>query len=325
MAAEKAEQTDGIDHSESVSAVVDASSASSSSKAKSKKKAKKVCMPSHLCMPTSSLATSTEYRCGWPDPCMDRLQTKKPFLLLPTLEAVQQKLPWQLAFSQRLGRHAIASQDIAAGQCVLAEDAVCAVPIQGSDQHTCHQCLSPLPEGSEEYLQSQGILLDKASKNHKRYCSQKCQDADTTLSITGPVHAKISQMGSDTKCDPTLLRFILELDARSQHESSAQSSAADTAHDSHAPQHDDVKSSGGTDHAPNDSLDIITCTMADVSALLSPWDRNQKEWREALTEGMSCWLSIWRAASSSAPLCHVRSCGPVNFFDDRHICTVWMC
>jgi len=217
------------------------------------------------------------------------VQVRKPFLPLPTLEAAQHKLPWQLAFSQRLGRHAIASQDIAAGKCVLAEAAICAVPAQACEATTCHTCFSPLPEDSDEHLNTQGVILDKSSRHYKRYCSQKCYEADSTVSMTAPVHASVLQISLQTKCDPVLLRFILELDAHTKH-----APAADTPSPGKAPcsdaQTESDQISHETEQVPGDCLDVITCTLADVDALLSPWDRNQKDWREALTEGMSLHL-----------------------------------
>ena len=81
------------------------------------------------------------------------------------------------------------------------------------------------------------------------------------------------------------MRFILKLDAHTKH-----APAADTPSPSKAPcsdaQTENDQISQGTEQVPGDSLDVITCTLADVNALLSPWDRNQKDWREALTEGM---------------------------------------
>ena len=215
------------------------------------------------------------------------MQAKKPFLPLPTLETAQGALPWQLTFSQRLGRHAIAWEDIHAGQCVLAEAAVCAVPVQASDQHTCHSCLSPLPEGADENLMSQGVLLEKSSRHYKHYCSQTCYAADTAVNITGPVHASIAKVATETKCDPTLLRFVLELDARRQLESSGTSSSATNAAPSQAEHQASGSTSSSTDRDHSDPQ-IITCTSADVSVLLSPWDRHQKGWRDALTEGEPC-------------------------------------
>ncbi len=136
---------------------------------------------------------------------------------------------------------------------------------------------------------TQGIILDKPSRHYKRYCSQKCHDADSTVSMTAPVHALVSQISLQTKCDPVLLRFVLELDAHTKH-----APAADTPSPGKAPcsdaQTESDPISHGTQQVPGDSLDVITCTLADVDALLSPWDRNQKDWREALTEGMSLHL-----------------------------------
>lgn len=166
---------------------------------------------------------------------------------------------------------------------MLAEAAVCAVPIQGSEASSCHSCFSPLPEGSDDYLQSQGVILDNASKRYKRYCSQRCYDADVLVSTTAPVHAVIAHMSTETKCDPVLLRFILELDSRRQLASATDTTSSGKAPDPDAQPH----TNGSSSHTLNKSMDVVTCTLADVEALLSPWDRNPKGWREALTKGMS--------------------------------------
>jgi hypothetical protein len=45
-------------------------------------------------------------------------QAKKP-ALLPTIAAAEEQLPWTLAHSQRLGRHAIAKHDLEAGDILV--------------------------------------------------------------------------------------------------------------------------------------------------------------------------------------------------------------
>ena len=206
-------------------------------------------------------------------------QGKKTFVPLPSLEAVQHNLPWRLNFSQKLGRHAIASHNIPAGQCILAEKAVRAVPTQAQENFACHNCLKPLPEGGDGLQLAQGMLLDKASKQYKRYCSLACSQADCTASSTASLHAKIPQIAADTKCDPTLMHFMLELDAQRQRQPSNQVSASDNQ------QSTSETASVSTEAARKDPVDVITCTLADVEALLSPFDQNQKGWRDAITAG----------------------------------------
>lgn len=191
---------------------------------------------------------------------------------------MQHQLPWQLKFSQKLGRHAIAGRHILAGQCVLAEQAVQAVPTQGQERSSCHSCLKPLPEGGNDLQLSQGVLLDKASKHYKRYCSLACSQADCTASSTAPLHARIPQIAAETKCDPTLMHFILELDAQRPHQTSNPVSSL---------QHEQPagKAPQSTEAPRKDSPDVISCTLADVEALLSPFDQNQKGWRDAITAG----------------------------------------
>ena len=212
---------------------------------------------------------------------------------MPTLEAVQQKLPWHLSFSQKLGRHAIASKDLHAGQCILAEDAVRAVPTPVNVRNACHACLKPLPEGSEDLQLSQGVLLDKASKHYKRYCCQQCSCADLTANSTAAIHARVPQIAAETKCDATLIHFILELDAQRQRPSSAidkilnsaQKAEPSSSTGAAAASSTGTTAAGSTESARKDPPDVVTCVLADVESLLAPFDRNQKGWRDAITAG----------------------------------------
>ena len=207
------------------------------------------------------------------------LQGKKAFLPLPSLEVSQHKLPWRLNFSQKLGRHAIARHDILAGQCILAEQAVRAVPTQLQERSACHNCLKPLPEGGDHLQLAQGIILDKASKHYKRYCSVACSQADCTASSTASLHSRIPHIAAETKCDPVLMHFILELDAQRQCQPSNHASASDHQQSTSA------AAAVSTEGARKDPTDVITCTLADIEALLSPFDQNQKGWRDAITAG----------------------------------------
>ena len=192
---------------------------------------------------------------------------------------MQHKLPWQLNFSQKLGRHAIARHNILAGQCILAEQAVRAVPTQVQERCACHNCLEPLPEGEDNLQLAQGVILDKASKHYKRYCNVACSQADCTASSTASLHSRIPQIAAETKCDPTLMHFILELDAQRQRQFSNHVSASDNQ------QATNEAAPVCTEAARKDPVDVITCTLADVEALLSPFDQNQKGWRDAITAG----------------------------------------
>ena len=226
------------------------------------------------------------------------LQGKKAFLPLPSLEAVQHKLPWQLNFSQKLGRHAIARHNILAGQCILAEQAVRAVPTQDQQRSACHTCLKPLPEGEDNLQLAQGVILDKASKHYKRYCSVACSQADCTASSTASLHSRIPQIAAETKCDPTLMHFILELDAERPLQPSNHVSASENK------QSTSEAASVRTEAARKDPIDVITCTLADVEALLSPFDQNQKGWRDAITAGELHATQVLQLVISPCPHLH---------------------
>ena len=218
---------------------------------------------------------------------------------MPSLEAVQHKLPWQLNFSQKLGRHAIANQDIPAGQCVLAEDAICAVPTPSNIRIACHACLKPLPDGSDELQLSKGVLFDKASKHYKRYCSQQCFRSNLTADSTAAVHARIPHIAAESKCDATLVHFILELDAQRQRPLSAdekttsipQQTAPSSTTGVAAASNTGTTAAGSTESARKDPPDVVTCVLADVESLLAPFERNQKGWRDAIAAGQLMQLS----------------------------------
>lgn len=205
------------------------------------------------------------------------MQGKKQFLPLPSLDSVQHKLPWRLNFSQKLGRHAIACRNIHPGQCILAEKAVQAVPAQGHASSCCHTCLTTLPD---DLHLLEGMLPNKPSKGYKRHCSPACLHADCTASSTATVHARIPQIAAETNCDPTLMHFILELDAQRQHQ------PCDSVSSSDSTQQTCKAGSEAIDAVREDPLEVITCTLADVEALLSPFDQNQKGWRDAVTAGV---------------------------------------
>lgn len=244
------------------------------------------------------------------------LQTKKTFVPLPSLEQLQGRLPWHIAFSQRLGRHAIASRDIEAGERVLAEAAVVAVPAHMHQEESCHTCLQELPHNS----QKRQPIVDATSGGYKRYCSPACHNRDAFAVFTSPVHAVIPQLAEDTGCDPTLLHVILELDARCQQSSEAASShTANTAGSSTeapyslrpgdkalpvAPSEAPAMNGHQSGHAApssatasraepidaserEDSTLVVSSTIGDVQALLGPWDRNEQSWRQALAAGQT--------------------------------------
>lgn len=234
------------------------------------------------------------------------VQAKKAFVPLPSLEQVQEQLPWHIAFSQKLGRHAIASRDIQPGESVLTEDVVAGVPVLDHQEDTCHSCFQALLSGESQSrppsqiveIPSQ-VVVNKQSGGYKRYCSQTCSDRDTLAKVTAPVHAAIPQLAQQTECDPTLLRMILELDARNQQAGSHVNDESSGVIDSNGADTSKLSFSQGAreeDAAARDQVNgatqqhqeasIVTCSIQDVNALLSPWDRNEHAWRQALAAGV---------------------------------------
>ena len=75
------------------------------------------------------------------------------------------------------------------------------------------------------------------------------------------------------------MHFILELDAQRQHQPSHSVSSSESRQQTCKAGPESI------DAARKDPPEVITCTLADVEALLSPFDQNQKGWRDAITAG----------------------------------------
>ncbi|KAK9816487.1 hypothetical protein WJX72_000903 [[Myrmecia] bisecta] len=96
----------------------------------------------------------------------------KKFVALPSLESCEAQLPWKLAFTQRLGRHAVAKTNLPAGSLVLREAAVGSVVLEQCAAFVCHSCLQELPDSDQP---AHTAVVDcKASQFH-RFCDRACQ------------------------------------------------------------------------------------------------------------------------------------------------------
>eukprot|EP00884_Botryococcus_braunii_P004465 jgi/Botrbrau1/14019/Bobra.0310s0006.1 len=67
----------------------------------------------------------------------------KKYVPLPSVEAMQGRLKWQVNFSQSQGRFIVAAKDIAAGELLLRESP-CAVVPRMVDRPICHHCLKDI-------------------------------------------------------------------------------------------------------------------------------------------------------------------------------------
>ncbi|BDA42915.1 probable histone-lysine N-methyltransferase Smyd1 at C-terminar half [Coccomyxa sp. Obi] len=134
----------------------------------------------------------------------------KKLIAPPSVQAAEESLPWSLASSARLGRHAVAKRAISPGDLVLVEAPVAAVVRSQYVKSVCHTCFRELPKLGPAGMQPQ----KESDQPYKQYCSCACALADDFAGVTMSVHAKIDDLAIKTQVDPQLLRLILELDSK---------------------------------------------------------------------------------------------------------------
>ena len=64
------------------------------------------------------------------------------------MDAAEAHLPWRVAHTARLGRHAVAKRAIAPGELVLRETGAATIVRQRFLGHVCCVCFSELPAGA---------------------------------------------------------------------------------------------------------------------------------------------------------------------------------
>jgi len=75
-------------------------------------------------------------------------RAQAPLPQLPTVAAAEPHLPWRVAVTARLGRHAVAQRALCPGELVLREVGVTSVVWPDYLERVCHICFQELPAGS---------------------------------------------------------------------------------------------------------------------------------------------------------------------------------
>lgn len=213
-------------------------------------------------------------------------KAKKQFEPLPAVEALLggSAVPWTVAFTQRLGRHVVATRDIPAGDLVLREQAVAALPREDFMTGLCHACFKELPGGAR------GVAGDPSP----HYCSGQCKAGRAAADARmAPLLPRLPGIARETKCDLGLLHMVLALDAARSLEVDRKNGAGSAAAaDAAAPQSGAPGSSngsgGGQDAAAGTAKrtpPLLRCGTADVEALLTHWERAPAAWRDSVATG----------------------------------------
>ena len=177
---------------------------------------------------------------------------------IPTVQERENSLPWHVEYSSKLGRHAVASRDIKAGELVMAERPFIALPIRQFASVVCHRCLRP--------LQQQNNSKEAASGGNPclpRHCSRCKDSANSKLDLNlASLRIKILEIANLHEVDPLILHFPLMLDLQRAGIEGAGSAPPDGV----------LASSVG--------ISELQCTVKDHDTLLSHWDRKDEAWRK---------------------------------------------
>ncbi|EFN52201.1 hypothetical protein CHLNCDRAFT_139012 [Chlorella variabilis] len=186
----------------------------------------------------------------------------KRFAPLPTLAAAEGQLPWRLAFSAKLGRHAVADRDLPAGTLILTEKPLVAIPRSKAAGSVCHACFAELPDS----------LKKKGKEGFNPCLPRYCAACKASGGGAGPAAA---QSRARALCglaaafvEHELLHLLVLLDVR-------RSGAAE------APV--------GVPLAPpqpDGAPPLLRCTAADADALPPPWHHKPEPWRKAVTAAL---------------------------------------
>eukprot|EP00803_Ostreobium_quekettii_P001913 evm.model.scf_457.5 EVM.evm.TU.scf_457.5 scf_457:69372-78580(-) len=208
----------------------------------------------------------------------------KKFVPLPILAVLEEHLPWKMNFSQKLGRHAVATRDIAVGELVLVERAVAAVPREHLASSVCHWCFRKQPE-----------VKMVVHGDNRMYCSHRCiQESARWGSAAAELHSAVPTVARDTNCDSSLLTMVVELESLKERRPSGglQVRSADDRNGKNGiPEH-------GAGEWWKDGKDELTVCAGweDVQALVVHWEKMHEAWRKSVTAACKALLPIMAKA-----------------------------
>ena len=224
------------------------------------------------------------------------------------------RLPWTLAHTARLGRHAVAARAITPGEVILSEAAVAAVPRARHAGDACRACTAPL--GPTRVVGGPGSAPGAPPPS---YCSPACAAAHEPIALAaapgraavrglaaahGHAHAHgggccsgdtAGKLGVEDLGD--LLALVVELDAVCRVEAAAAAAGRRAGGEEAGVAAPPPSSFTPQDPAPAAAsppgvaaAHILACGSADVAVLAHAWDRQPPGWRaqvSAATAGLA--------------------------------------
>ena len=213
-------------------------------------------------------------------------------------------LPWTLAHTAKLGRHAVAARPIPAGEVVLVEAAVAAVPRARHSGDACRACTGPL--GPTTVVERPG---NGANGSPASYCSPACAAAHepvataaspgrAALAVLAAAHGHAHSHGGGCCSGESagrlgvedlgdLLALVVELDAvrrvglGKEDNEKATKATPPPLPPSSFPATDPAPAAACPPHAA--SSHALACGPVDVAVLAHAWDRQPPGWRAQLT------------------------------------------
>jgi hypothetical protein len=232
-----------------------------------------------------------------PPPPKRKPKKKKTFVPLPAVAASSAWLPFTLAFTARLGRHAVAARALPAGSLVLVERAVAVVARARHAGSACPGCAAGVCGGGGKYCGAE------CGARHAPVAAAAAAGRAAALAA-GAAHGApaSSPDGLSSEDLGDLLALVCELDAARAVEEgvcvragAAAPPAADACgHDHAAPPCDD-NGADATTHWP------LRCGAGDVAALASGWGRRSPAWRAQLTAAAAAAAAAVEAAAPYPP------------------------
>lgn len=242
-------------------------------------------------------------------PPLSSTSTKPHAAPLPALAAAAPWLPFRVAHSKALGRHAVATRDIRAGELLLVEAPVAAVPRGEHRSRACPACAAGVCGG-------QGRACSPACAARAAELGERAAPAlaaiDEAARRHGLPHSCFEGLGSEDLRD--LWTLVANLVAAAAIEEESSGEARHVSSSSSKAEGGEEKESCGHDHGPNPEADPeldnaesasffssdadgssaasrppatrwpLRCSvLRDLPFLLNGWDRYKPTWRAQAT------------------------------------------
>ncbi|KAL2643571.1 hypothetical protein R1flu_011158 [Riccia fluitans] len=180
---------------------------------------------------------------------------------LPTQKFVDQFFPWRAVNKPVVGRCAVASRDIKAGEIVVAEHCVIFIPRSQDRTEVCHSCCCDISPPAQSF--------ECPSCRYAVYCKRCKKEGMDEHILFCKVSNPISGIAKIADCDEDLLRLVLALILKRRNSKIAAKEASNLG-------------------APKDGIvqnGIIYPSYEDAIALKTHSDKAPPSWKESVRKG----------------------------------------